>query len=315
MTPLVSRDRFDAFVFDLDGTLLDGDARLTDRTVRAVRALRAAGYLVVLATGRSLAGARDVHDALGLDTEICAYNGAWIGAHDGLDPWHYAPIPDASIAHLRALERGARFLFRHAGDRKFTLPAADDLHRRVAAWYTNVEHVEGGHAALPSRDLVRVSLFFEGAESVEAAWADLPPVARDALHRETFPMAIFPGFEDVGLHLCEVQGRGSGKAEVYRYLRERHGIGAERVVAVGDQRNDLSLLRDAGLPVAMGNAVEELRALARLVIGDHRDDGVARFLEDHVLGTGGLASRTAGGGGGAPGLASGADRTAAPRGT
>ena len=322
MTPLVSRDRFDAFVFDLDGTLLDGAARLTDRTVRAVRALKAAGYVVVLATGRSLAGAREVHDALGLDTQICAYNGAFIGGHDGLDPWHYAPIPDAALADLRTLERGARFLFRHTGERKFTArAAADDLHRRVAAWYTNVEHVEGGPAALPSRDLVRVSLFFEGAEAVEAAWADLPPAAREALHRETFPMAIFPGFDDVALHLCEVQRRGNGKAEVYRYLLERHGIGAHRVVAVGDQRNDLSLLRDAGLPVAMGNAVEELRALARLVIGDHRDDGVARFLEEHVLAVDGLRAATAGsdraedgGRGGAAGPASAPGRVVVPRG-
>ncbi len=160
-----------------------------------------------------------------------------------------------------------------------------------------------------------MSLFFDGAEAVEAAWAGLSLAAREALHRETFPMAIFPGFEDVGLHLCEVQGRGNGKAEVYRYLLERHGIGAHRVVAVGDQRNDLSLLRDAGLPVAMGNAVEELRALARLVIGDHRDDGVARFLEEHVLGLGGLLARTVGGGGGEAGPASAPGRAVVPGGT
>lgn len=283
MIPIVTRALFDAFVFDLDGTLLDGQARLSERTSRAVRALVSAGYVVVLATGRSLAGTREVHDALGLDTEICAYNGAWIGGHDGVDPWHYAPIPDARIADLHVLERRARFLFRHNGVRKFTARPADALHQRVADWYTNVEHVDGGPSALPSRDLVRVSLFFEGGDAATAAWGELSDGARDELHRETFPMSMFPGFEDVSLHLLEVQRRGRGKAEVYRYLAERHGIPSHRVVAVGDQSNDLPLLRDAGLPVAMGNAIDELRAIARLVIGDHRHDGIAKWIEEHVL--------------------------------
>lgn len=297
MIPIVTRALFDAFVFDLDGTLLDGHARLSDRTARAVRGLVDAGYVVVLATGRSLAGTREIHDALGLDTEICAYNGAWIGGRDGVDPWHYAPIPNDRIADLHALERRARFLFRHSGVRKFTARPSDALHERVAAWYSNVEHVDGGPLALPSRDLVRVSLFFEGGDAVNAAWGDLSEAARGELHRETFPMSIFPGFEDVSLHLCEVQRRGRGKAEVYRYLAERHGIPAHRVVAVGDQSNDLPLLADAGLPVAMGNAIEALRVIARLVIGDHRHHGIANWLEEHVLPAGG-APRTAPGRGG-----------------
>ena len=57
-------------------------------------------------------------------------------------------------------------------------------------------------------------------------------------------MAIFPDFEDVGLVLCEVQGRGKGKAEVFRLLEERHGVPASRVVAVGDQQNDVPMLRE-----------------------------------------------------------------------
>lgn len=292
VTPTVSRAHFDAFVFDLDGTLLDAHARLSTRTLRCVRALVDEGWLVVLATGRSLAGTREIHDALGLSTQICAYNGAWIGGRDGIDPWHYDPIPDGLVPDLRGLEGRARFLFRHCGARKFTARPTDPLHVRVANWFAAVEAVDAAHGPLPERDLVRVSLFFDGRPAVDAAWGALSPAAQAGLHRQTFPMAIFPGFEDVDLHLCEVQRKGRGKAEVYRYLAEHHGVPAHRVVAVGDQLNDLPLLRDAGLPVAMGNAVDELRAIARLVIGDHRDDGIARFLEETVL------LRTTGGGGG-----------------
>jgi hypothetical protein len=80
--------------------------------------------------------------------------------------------------------------------------------------------------------------------------------------------------------LCEVQ-RGRGKAEVFRWL-EAHGIDASRVVAVRDQSNDVSMLDGAGLAVSMGNGIPTVKALADLVIGDHREEGVARVLEDEV---------------------------------
>src|SRR5262245_44534361 len=111
--PTVTRSRFDALVFDLDGTLLDGAGHLTDGARAQIDRARRLGFLVVLATGRSLSGARKVHDALGLDTEVVAYNGAWVGHFDRGEPWHYAPIPDDVVPDLSTAESRAEFLFRH----------------------------------------------------------------------------------------------------------------------------------------------------------------------------------------------------------
>ncbi len=278
--PAVTRDRYDALVFDLDGTLLDGKARLTDRTKAAVARVRALGYQVVLATGRSLGGTKPVHEELGLDTAICCYNGAWIGPRDGGEVWHYAPIPDGLVVPVRSVEARARFLFRHHREHKWTGPIGSPEHRRIAAWYTNV--LEAHPSEHPQTDLLRVSMFFDGHSATDEAWGTLPPEARETLHREVFPMSIFPEFEDVSLVLCEVQRRGRGKAEVFRWLSEAHGIDPARVVAVGDQANDVTLLDGAGFAVSMGNGVPAVQALADLVIGDHREEGVARFLEDEV---------------------------------
>ena len=281
--PTVTRDHFDALVFDLDGTLLDGAGRLSDRSRAAVVRAAAAGYLVVLATGRSLAGVRDVHAALGLDTDVCAYNGAWIGPVDGTAPWHYAPIPDSMLSGVTHVEERARFHFRHQGEHKYTRRIDTHDHRRVAAWYRNVVEVGPPAASLPARDLVRVSAFFEGHEASDDAWGTLSADAKETLHREVFPMSIFPEFHDLSLVLCEVQRKGRGKAEVFRWLSERHGIPAARVVAAGDQQNDVQLLEGAGLAVSMGNGIPALREAADLVIGDHRDDGLARWLEADVV--------------------------------
>lgn len=272
------RERFDAVLIDLDGTLLDGAGRLTPRSVAAVRALAAAGLLPIVCTGRSVPGSRRLHRELGVDTPLVAYNGGWIGPRDG-PPERYHPIDDAHLEHVEATERRASFAFRHHGESKYAAPAGHADFQRVSGWYENVVHLPG-HDLLPRRDLMRVSLFFESAAEGDHAWQALPEAARGALHRETFPLAIFPDFPDSSLVLCEVQKKGRGKAAALDFLAERFGIPASRTVAVGDQMNDLAMLREAGLAVVVENAVPAAREQAHLVIGHHAAEGFAAWVED-----------------------------------
>ncbi len=271
------RSRFDAVLVDLDGTLLDGRSALTERTGRAVRALVAVGFEVVICTGRSAAGTRRIHAALGLTTPFVSYNGAYIGRPDET-PWRCEPIPDDLLPHLQRTEDHARFSFRHYGERKYTAPSAHAEHAKVSSWYENVVQVTD-RAALPARNLMRVSLYFDGDVTPEDAWTSLPPEAQRALHRETFPLRIFPEFPTSGLVLCEVQGKSRGKAEAFEWLRLERGIPPERTIAVGDQTNDLPMLSIAGLAVVMANGVEAVRRAAHAVIGHHADEGFAAWVE------------------------------------
>jgi Cof subfamily protein (haloacid dehalogenase superfamily) len=271
------RERFDAILIDLDGTLLDAEAKLTARSAAAVKALERAGLSVILCTGRSLQGTRRFHKDLGLASPLVAFNGAWIGPVEG-PPVVRHPIPDDHVPHVTTTEARALFSFRHRGDHKFVAPAPHRHFQQVSTWYENVVHVPGA-AHLPSDDLMRVSLFFESRADTEAAWHALPEPVRAKFHRETFALSIFPDFADCPLVLCEVQKAGRGKAAAFDYLRERCGIGAERTVAVGDQSNDLGMLREAGLAVAMENAIPEALALAHVVVGHHARAGLAAWIE------------------------------------
>jgi 5-amino-6-(5-phospho-D-ribitylamino)uracil phosphatase len=271
------RETYDAILIDLDGTLLDGAGKLTARAVKAVAALAEAGVTPIVCTGRSVPGSRRIHRELGLATPIVAYNGGWIGPADGPPIVHH-PIPVEHTPHVVHTEGRACFSFRHHGERKFTGATDHAHHERVSAWYENVVRVDD-HAALPTADLMRVSLFFESREHVDHAWDALPDHARTVLHRETFPLSMFPDFVDSHLVLCEVQKKGRGKAAGLDFLAAHLGVPPERTVAVGDQTNDVPMLREAGLAVAMGNSVPEALAHAHLVIGHHADDGFARWVE------------------------------------
>ena len=277
------RDRFDAILIDLDGTLLDAASEVTPRTRAAVQHLRDSGLFVVLCTGRSVAGSQKIYDTLGMDTPLAAYNGSWIGYPDG-DPSHYIPIPDAHLDALFDAEREAHFSFRHRAEEKFTIMTDHPEHHQIAAWFENVIRADD-HGALPDSDILRVSMFFDESqippeEMRETLWQRLPPAAREGLRHEVFPLSLFPAYENSTLHLFEVQGWSRGKAEALDWLEREHDIPHARTIAVGDHMNDLSMLQDAGLSVTPENAVPEAKALADLVIGHHADEGLAAWIED-----------------------------------
>jgi hydroxymethylpyrimidine pyrophosphatase-like HAD family hydrolase len=271
------RDRYDAVLIDLDGTLLDAEGRVTPRTRDAVRALSRTGLEVVLCTGRSFVGTVPVHEHLGLDTALVAYNGGWIG-RPGSPPWRYAPIPDPLLAFLAGVEAAASFTFRHQGSRKVSLVCDDPLQRRVAHWYSGAVLVEHEHE-LPTTDLMSVSCYFDSTAGARRGTELLDDDLRTRLRIETWHMDIFDEFVGLDLHLCEIQARSRGKAEAFAYLEQEHDITAARTIAIGDENNDLPMFERAGLAVCMGSGSEKARAAADLVIGHHARDGLAAWIE------------------------------------
>ncbi len=85
---------------------------------------------------------------------------------------------------------------------------------------------------------------------------------------------------DPSVGLLEIYTSGCTKAGAIRRLA--HRLGADKVVAFGDNRNDIAMLEDADLGIAVGNAFDEVKAVADLVIGPNTDDSVARWLEQEL---------------------------------
>ena len=77
----------------------------------------------------------------------------------------------------------------------------------------------------------------------------------------------------------EVFSHKASKYNAVRFIREKYGF--ERVVAFGDNLNDLSMFEAADVKVAVGNAREELKAAADIVIGPNTEEGVARWLTEN----------------------------------
>jgi Cof subfamily protein (haloacid dehalogenase superfamily) len=261
---------------DLDGTVLTPDLQISERTRGAVGAVQARGVLVVLATGRMYRSTLRYALALGLPGPLICYQGGYIrempaadGSPGELLMHRQMPAEAARAAVAWSRQQG---LDPHIniGDRLLVGRGPDDSpdYERMAG--VGPEYVADLHGAIDG--------------PVTKVLAVGPP----GLPREVLEASrrVFAGRLEVTVshpEYLEFMPLGVTKASGVAFVAERSGIPMSAVMAMGDQSNDLEMLRDVGLGVAMGDAPSEVKAAADEVTGGVDDDGVAAAIERHIL--------------------------------
>jgi len=268
------------YVTDLDGTLLGPDGLLSDFTRGAVTRLLDAGVPLALASARSAQSMRPMVGGLPLRLPVVAMNGAFLtdlatGRHERI-----CAIPlEAVTIVLRAGESAGLvpFVTSHDGasDNLYVpLPDNDGM-----AWYRDdrrrvrdprLREGYDGRAWLGENI---VSLTFIGARDVLA-----PLSAAIAEQAPTVTQAFTAHIYSVGWYWLTLHAAEATKARGVAALRRLYGFEAHRLVAFGDQANDIPLLRYADHGVAVANADAEVKAVVREVIGPNTEDSVARYL-------------------------------------
>ena len=81
----------------------------------------------------------------------------------------------------------------------------------------------------------------------------------------------------------EVMNKGINKGNAVKILAQIYGIEQDEIIAIGDNENDISMIEYAGLGIAMGNAVDELKEKADYITGTYDEDGVAQALWKFVI--------------------------------
>lgn len=273
---------YDALVLDVDGTLLDDDDNIPPRTHRALELARAKGVRVMLATGRSSGGVRPVLRALELDTPAVVYNGAAVygPAEDRLIEKY--TLPEAMVlrvlahaAHTRLLPIVAR------PDGQFARPGQTPEERRVLKAFQKLAEIS--EDSLPTEGAIRLTLLSENHRDSLVLYTEIERVVAEPAYMTHFPLAALAAFRDSAVQVVDVQPACAGKAEAFRVLEARYGIPKSRVVCVGDAGNDLPMLLEAGLGVAMGNATPDAKSAARRIIGDNNSNALALLIEELFL--------------------------------
>jgi Cof subfamily protein (haloacid dehalogenase superfamily) len=255
---------------DIDGTLLawvEGSGQTYERIAPAlydaVQRARDAGAHIVLASGRSPHGMTRVADLL--DIHDGRRDPLWVVASNGAVVFRYPPV---DVVH------------------EVTFDAAP----AVAAV---LEHHPNALVAVEERGRgYKVNRHFpDGELSGEMIITDLEdivgePVSRVIIRDPDATAEDFVGLaEKLGLHSIgyvvgwtawlDLSPQGVHKASGLQHVADELGVDASDVLAIGDGRNDIEMLRWAGRGVAMGQAVDEVREVADHVTGTVYDDGAA----------------------------------------
>jgi hypothetical protein len=271
---------------DIDGTLTGPKGAIGERTRQAVHAAGESGWLVTIATGRSWSGTKPVAEQLALRLPLISYNGALIRDSVTAEILHYIPLPPEIVGEVvpALVARGLQPMVIEdirEGERVFTGEAARDG-EQTARWIEHLQTVLGTSVErLPYDRLasvghaVRIVVYdeVERLRGIEAIAEGRAAEFRLLINED------FAGGTDWGQFLHP----SSTKAAAIEWLARQYGLTMADVVAVGDGINDLEMLAEAGFGVAMGNASERVRAEAEITIGHHMDEGLAAFIEDHLI--------------------------------
>lgn len=265
---------------DLDGTLLTPDRRIGAGDADALRRAVDAGVVVLVATGRGLHTARPVLEALPVPAYAALHNGALMLDPSGGELWRVC-MQARAVAAALPLVRGAGLhpmLYAGvagAGGADVTLvlerdardsPHAQEYLRTKGPILELVADV----AVVRNRGVLGI-VSFGSRDSVTAAATAVAPL-NGSVESWWSPST------GSGADLFEALAPGGAKGCALRRLTERLGFTPEEVMAIGDNNNDLDMLRYAGTAVAMANATPEARAAAHFVTTANTADGVAHAL-------------------------------------
>ncbi len=258
-------------VTDLDGTLLPPDRRIPEEVREAVRAAQARGVRVCLATGRMWPSVRPFAEALGVDPPIILYNGAVVYDFQTnrmlhrrtLDPNHTRTV----LALLQEFPEVQPHLF--ADDRIYVAHRNALTLHYAAKDGVQVEEVGDLLRFVPEEPL---KILIVGDP------ADLARVEGAIRHRAPHLNRVFsePDY-------LEILPEGVSKGTALRVLAAAVGVTLAETIAVGDQPNDLEMVRTAGLGVAVASAHPDLRDAARYVTRAGAGEAIVEVVERFIL--------------------------------
>ena len=272
---------------DLDGTLLNPDSEIGADDADALRRAADSGTVVLIATGRGYHSAmrlRGVLEDLSVPAYLALHNGALVLDPSGAELWRNALDAEAVAAALPRV--------RSAG-----------LHPML---YVGVAGGGGPDVTLVLEDAAHRSPYTQSYLKTKSHILAKAPDVSAAAHRGVLGMVSFGTRAEVvagaaalahldgsivswwgptsGADLLEAVAPGGTKRHAVQQLAERMGLTARDVVAIGDNSNDLGMLRFAGTSVAMANATPEVRSAAHFVTASNAEAGVAAALERVVAG-------------------------------
>ncbi len=254
---------------DVDGTLLDSAHQLRSNVKDSLDRLAASGVKIVLATARGPQALGLIVRQLSFSPLLICFSGGWIGELQSLQPANV-------LLDKRLTPSAARVIV--------TAALAYELEPNV---YTPTEwrvraltpEIRAECAIVESSPLVTPSLLGDNEKP-----SKIMLVAGDDEHTKLLRIIAdlikpLSGTTFSKPNYLEIIAMGVNKAKALASVAQTFGIELSQVAAIGDGLNDLEMLKEVGLGIAMGNASEIVKSAAKWVTGTNDEEGVAQAVQ------------------------------------
>lgn len=256
-------------ISDIDGTLITSNHEVTETTRRTARELLSNGINLCLASSRPPRAVVPIATELGLESTFAAFNGALIETSTG-EVLAESTIPSETTARIVTIARSLKLDV-------WLYDKTDWWVSTQTPFVEREEHTTGFRASSNdyelqlSRQLNKLTVVGPPDSVAEAARiiaAELGSVVSASRSKPRF---------------LDVTSFGWHKGAVVERLSRFFATTPSRVAVIGDGPNDVEMFRAAGLSIAMGQAVDEVRQKANYITGSNDDEGWAQGVRKYIL--------------------------------
>lgn len=257
---------------DIDGTILKHDFKFNQEVKDCIKKLGEDGVKVVLVTGRMYASTLPIAQELGLSTPIVSYQGGLV--RDKSETLYKRELDCESAKEIISWTRENNI---HANlylnDELFVEKDSPTVRKYVSQGVPHFNIKSFDDVKLETINKM-ILIDYENAQNV-TDWENYLKVKYANLNIiKSTP------------YYCEVCNREATKFHAIDFLTNYWGLNKDEVMTIGDQNNDIDLMRAGGVKVAMGNATDELKAVSTYITDSVEDNGfvkaVERFVYEHA---------------------------------
>ncbi len=256
---------------DLDGTLLSDEKTISNRTKQTIAKVKKNGHIVVIATGRPFRASVQYYKELSLNTPIINFNGAFVHHPYKKSFGHFHTPLDIHTAKT-IIKTCEAFRVKNV-----MVEIIDDFYLRhydqvfLDTFMLGRSPIDYGNLDILLTDNPTSILIQPDDTHIK----ELTSLLSDA-HMEVINQRVWAQ----PWNIIEIIKAGLNKAIGLKKIAEYYQIPRERIIAFGDEDNDLEMIEYAGLGIAMENAIPPLKGIANSITKSNQEDGVAIFLEE-----------------------------------
>ena len=250
---------------DIDGTILIPEGDFTQGVKDCIKSLCNRGIKVVLVTGRMNAAAKRIASDLGLTTPVVSYQGGLVV--DGDKTLYERYLTEEQTERVLAWAKGENIHINlYNDDILYSESECYEVKRYCNNLHTQYE-IKSFCDIKKNKINKLLAIDYNHPEKIDKLEKELPKMFPDLYIVKSTP------------YFLEFSNKEASKSCAVKFLQEYWGVNQEETLCIGDQNNDIELLKAGGVKIAMGNATEELKSIADYITASVFEDGFAKAMD------------------------------------